>query len=155
MRRANVTLIVCIVCLLAPWAAAGAVVSRQLLPIIRNGQAQPSVVTLVESDSTFVGATADATGRIVLTYIDRAHGNKLHVVEDVGDHVVELIDPIATQTAPIAPTFEVDGPKQADGVPLIVGDKLHVYFTSRDVDDPTGPFRLKRLTMDWPQGVQP
>jgi len=128
--------------------------TRLLLPVVANGQLTPAITTLVADDSTFVGAAATHDGRIVVTYIDRAHGNKLHVVEDAGDHVIELIAPIETQP-PLAamPAFEVSGEKQADGVPLIVGDVLHVYYTSRDAGDPTGPFRLKRLTMLMP-GVQ-
>lgn len=131
---------------------------RVLLPAVANGQAAPTITTLVEDDSTFVGvALVPGTSRVLLTYIDRAHGNRLHLVEDVGDHVAEVkLPPLGTVSAAPSPSFVAPGDKQADGVPIVLPATfntpamLRVYFTSRDEDDPDGPFKLKRLTMPVP-----
>jgi hypothetical protein len=134
--------------------AAAAPVPRQFLPIVRQ-QGAYSIVPLIESDTTFISAVnVPGTTRVLLSYIDRGHGNRLVVVEDVGDHVENIpLPPIALAGLALAPAFSPPGPKQADGFLLIVGGELRLYYSSRAEDDPSGPFWLWRLTMAVPPPV--
>lgn len=136
----------------------GATSPRAFLPVVATGQIPTTIVTLVHSDATFVSAAnPPGTTRRLLSFIDRAHGNRLAVVEDVGDRVVDVtLPPLALQALAPSPAFIVpDSPKQADGFILIVGNTMYVYFTGRDADDPTGPFKLKRITMPIPPPASP
>jgi hypothetical protein len=125
-----------------------------LLPIVRNGQAPPAqttITTLVSDDCSFVSAiNIPSTDRVLISYIDRAHGNLLHVVEDLGDHVVEVAAPIVLEQLTIdpSPAFTPPGPKQADSALVIAAGKLNLYFTGRI--EANGPFVLQRLTMPIP-----
>lgn len=138
--------------LLGTIAVHAAPATRLLFPIVANSQAAAQVVTLVEDDSTFVNAVFAPGNCVILSYIDRAHGNRLHIVRDAGDHVVEVELPPIAQTIVAQPTlaFVAPGDKQADGTLMVVGTSLVLYYTSRDEGDPTGPFKLKRLTMPLP-----
>jgi hypothetical protein len=123
------------------------------LPLVsRAAQFAATITVLVEDDSTFVHAAVAPGGCTFLTYIDRAHGNRLHLVRDAGDHVVEVPLPLLVQQVAreVDPGFVAPGDKQADGALVIVGTRLDLYYTTRDVDDPGGPFKLKRLTMPVP-----
>lgn len=134
--------------------AAAATTPRAYAPIIRNGAAPPAqatVTTLVAVDCSFVSAiNIPSTDRVIISYIDRAHGNLLHVVEDLGDHVVEVALPplgLSVEAAP-APQFTPPGPKQADSALVIAAGKLNLYFTGRL--EANGPFVLQRLTTPIP-----
>lgn len=119
------------------------------LPNIQAPQ-QPALVRLVASDTTFVSAARDeSTGRVYVNYIDRAHGNKLHLTELVNDRLVDLVEPpnattvaalLATRAA--APAFSPDSPKEADSATLAWDGWQHVFFSARPLDKPTGPFEL-------------
>jgi len=125
-------------------------------PLVRAAVATPTpiattIVTLNPDDSTFVSAAASPGGCVFLSYIDRAHGNKLLLVQDVGTHLIDVPLPAAVQSiATDRPAFAAPGDKQADGAIEIAGQVLSLYYTSRDTGDPTGPFRLKRLSMQLP-----
>lgn len=115
-----------------------------------EAQLSASLETLVPDDSTYVSAAVAPGGCVIISYIDRAHGNRLHVVRDAGDHVVEVELPPIARSIVIDPGFIPPGPKHADSALIINGGALSLYYTSRDDDDPSGPFRLKRLTMPTP-----
>lgn len=121
-----------------------------LSPIGAQAQFSASLTRLIPDDSTFVSAAVSPAGCVFLSYIDRAHGNRLHVVRDAGDHVVEVDLPAIAEPARAAPSFVAPGDKQADGQLVIQGSTLHVYYTSRAPDDPSGPFALWRLTLPLP-----
>ena len=133
---------------------------QMYLPAIFGPVAQAqdtTITTLVDSDSSFVNAAViPGTARVVLAYIDRAHGNRLHIVEDKGNRVVEIQAPVELLGVLVAtdagnnPAFIFPGPKQADGTIVFAGNKMHIYATSRDEGDPAGPFKLKRLSMPVP-----
>lgn len=116
------------------------------LPLFR-APPQAAVVTLVESDTTFVSAAHDpSTGRIYVSYIDRAHGNRLHLTELVQDRLVELEPPGLAQLQPIAaPAFVPPGEKEAASALLAFDAWLWLFWTARDEGDETGPFKLKLL----------
>lgn len=122
------------------------------LPAIANGQATTTITTLVDFDSVMVTAyVLPNTSRIILTYIDRAHGNVLHVVEDKGNRVAEIPLPPGLLTAQqVDPSFTYPGPKQSNGATVVTGNVLHVYACTRDIGDLTGPFKLKRIDMPVP-----
>lgn len=122
------------------------------LPVIgAQAQFSASLVELLPDDTTFVNAAVSPGGCTFLSYIDRAHGNRLHVVQDAGDHLVDVPLPAVVQSIAIAaPGFVAPGDKQADGALTIRGGVLSLYYTSRAADDPTGPFRLWRLSMPLP-----
>lgn len=121
------------------------------VPIVgKEYQAPADLVTLVDSDSTYISATLAPAGCVFMAYIDRAHGNRLHVVRDAGDHVVEVpLPPLAQQVAQ-DPAFTAPGDKQAAGALLFAGSRMLIYYTSRDEGDPSGIFKLKRLNMPAP-----
>lgn len=121
------------------------------LPLVAHGlDAQaPQLVTLIGHDTTFVNATnVPGTCRVILTYIDRANGNRLHVAEDAGDHLVEIAMPAGMALTGAEPDDEFPGLKHASGFPLIVCGRLRVYANARIVDG--GPFVLQRLDMPIP-----
>lgn len=125
------------------------------LPLVAHGyDAQaPSLVTLVGHDTTFVNAVnVPGTCRVILTYIDRAHGNKLQVAEDVGDRLVEIKMPPGVFLAGEAPDFEYPGLKHASGFPIVVCGRFRIYANARVEDG--GPFLLQRLDMPIPAPVQ-
>ena len=116
--------------------------------------AQSSLVTLVSNcDCSFVTAELiPNTTRVILAYIDRSRGNRLFIVEDIGATVKDIPSPLLARLAigDNEPSFIAPGPKQGFGQPIVVGGMLRIYFTSRDENDPTGPFKLKRITMPVP-----
>ena len=125
-----------------------ALAPKAYLPVVANGQAKVTETTLINTDTTMVTAyVLPSTTRIIVTYIDRANGNVLHVAEDKGTRLVELsLPPAFTGNAPsVDPQFVYPGPKQANGATVATNGVLHVYACTRDVNDPTGPFKLKRL----------
>jgi hypothetical protein len=129
------------------------------LPIVANktNAQATSFTTLIDHDTTFVNAAnIPGTCRVIVTYIDRANGNRLHVTEDMFNRLVEISMTVEMRLAIGAdyldpqPQFEYPGPKHASGFPIIVCNELWVYANARDVGDLTGPFKLKRLTMPIP-----
>jgi hypothetical protein len=126
--------------------------SVDYLPIVTSQQpnAPATLVTLVNSDTTFVNAAlVPNTCRVIVTYIDRANGNRLHVAEDRGTQLLELpLPPMATQLQSTQPDFEFTGQKHASGFPIVVCGRLRIYANSRIVDN--GPFVLQRLDMPIP-----
>jgi hypothetical protein len=130
--------------------AAPAPVAPSYFPLFR-APPQAGTVTLVESDTTFVSAAYDpSTGRIFVSYIDRGNGNKAHLTELIQDRLYEVAPPTLAGTAP---AFSPDSPKDADSALLAINGWLWWFVSSRDVDDPTGDFKLK-LTRVQPK-VQP
>lgn len=122
---------------------------RDYLPLVAHGlDAQaPSLVILVGHDTTFVSATGvPGTCRVILTYIDRANGNRLHVAEDAGDRLVEIAMPAGVTLA--GTDGEFPGLKHASGFPIVVCGRLRVYANTRIEDG--GPFVLQRLDMPIP-----
>jgi hypothetical protein len=121
------------------------------LPIVATSR--PTVIVLIDADTTMVSAyVLPGTQRIIVTYIDRANGNRAHITEDIGTRVVEIPVPpeFATLQSSNQPAFVVPGDKQANSVVVATNGILHIYVTSRDEGDPTGPFKLKRLDMPLP-----
>lgn len=119
------------------------------LPVIavsKNADASAEIVTLVAHDTTFVSAAnVPGTCRVILTYIDRANGNRLHVAEDVGDRLVEIELPQGMALAGVETEDEFPGLKHASGFPLVVCGRLRIYANARLEDG--GPFVLQRLDM--------
>lgn len=152
---ANVTMIVLALAVMALTAVAQTS-NRVYLPLVQQPP-QSRLVTLVDTDAGFVAAELlPNTTRVFVIYIDRRDGNRIHVTEHIGDRLVEIPDPMLAQLAfadvlAPSPTFTYPGPKQGTGDPLIVGNELRIYATARDVDDPTGPFKVKVLTMPIPK----
>ncbi len=103
-------------------------------------------VLLRSSDTTFISAARDAsTGRIFVNFIDRAHGNRLHATELVGDQLVELPEPVskpAPAGAEAGPAFVPDGNKDADSASIAFDGWQYLFVSSRDADATSGPFRL-------------
>lgn len=122
-----------------------AVGGRQFLPVVFGAPAGPSIVTLTESDTTFVSAAYDPLSRRVFVgYIDRAHGNRARFTELVGDRLVDVALPAFPPSLVSAPAFNPpDSPKDADSAMLVIDGWVYWFVTSREVDDPTGPFKLK------------
>jgi hypothetical protein len=119
--------------------------ARSFLPAVL-AQGAPAWVTLTESDTTFVSVDRDpSTGRIYVSYIDRGNGNHAHLTELIGDRLVELADPVPSPAA--APAFSPDSPKDADAAVLVVNGAVWWFVSSRDPQEPTGPFRLKLLRL--------
>ena len=125
------------------------------LPLVAHGyDAQaPSIVTLVAHDTMFVSATTvPGTCRVLLTYIDRQNGNLLHVVEDVGDRLIEVPLPQGVTLADAEPDDVLPGLKHGSGAPVVVCGRLRVYANVRVEDG--GPFVLQRLEMAIPAPPQ-
>lgn len=138
-------------------AASGQAEQRSYLPLVATDIS--SITVLVATDTTMVTCYAiPNTTRIIVTYIDRLHGNRLHVTEDMGDLLVELDMPpgLGGLTADsTAPAFVVPGDKQANGCIVVVGNTMKLYVTTRDENDPTGPFKLKRWDTPIPPPPNP
>lgn len=120
------------------------------LPLVAHGlDAQPpQLVTLVGHDTTFVNAAlVPDTCRVILAYIDRANGNRLHVAEDAGDRLVEVPMPVGVTLAGAEDEFP--GLKHASGFPLVVCGRLRIYANARVEDG--GPFVLQRLDIPIPE----
>lgn len=123
--------------------------------MIRNGVAAPiptTVDTLVAGDNSFISAARSPAGCNFLAYVDRDNGNLIHVVRDDGAKVTEVNLPAlvnAGVTSTADPEFVPPGPKHAD-VSLVIADALYLYYTSRQADDPSGPFNVMRLKMAIP-----
>jgi len=133
--------------------ARGETTQSTYLPFVATNR--PSVTVLIDHDTTMVTAyVLPGTQRILVGYIDRKYGNLFHVTEDMGSNLVE-IPMTQAQFAALQPAFVVPGDKQANGSFAVTGNILHVYVCTRDVDDPTGPFKLKRLDMLIPPQPQP
>lgn len=132
--------------------ALAAFAPRAYLPVIANGAIQPTITTLIQTDTSFVTAEMiPNTCRVMVTYIDRANGNKLHVAEDTDGSLYETaLPPLGTSLQSISPEFVPSGPKQAFGDTVFVCGVMKVYFTGRDTGDDTGPFKLKRIDMNVP-----
>lgn len=168
MRQANWLIGVLLVALgfniamgLVSYAKAQTTTAPKYIPVIATApDTSPArLVTLVDHDTTFVNAAnVPGTCRVIVTYIDRANGNRLHVTEHITDTLRELpLPPLAalltapsTDTAP-QPQFEYPGPKHASGYPLFVCSRLRVYANARDTL--TGPFKL--MVLDMPTPPQP
>lgn len=116
------------------------------LPLIGAPPTQV-VITLVESDTTFVSAAHDqSTGRIFVSYIDRGNKNRLHVTELVQDRLVELEPPGLAQLQPtVAPAFVPPGEKEAASALLAFDGWVWLFWTARDEGDEIGDFKLKLL----------
>lgn len=117
----------------------------QFAPVV-VGQAvqpvEPSTITLITSDTTFISAAHDSmSGRVFVAYIDRKNGNRLHVTELINDRLVEMPAP---NIAPrVAPSFTTDAPKDAASALLFIDGWLWLFHSSRAVGDPGGPFQLQ------------
>lgn len=139
--------------LLSITIANAAPVSRLFFPVIAQGATQPTLTRLVDQDCGLVNATLAPDGRIFVAYQTRPDGT-VYLTEDVGDHLQKITVPI-TQAASLAPAgSDLPGPKQGSVSQIVKGGMLHVYFTGRASDDPTGPFYVWRLVMSVP-GVTP
>lgn len=160
MRKRFYLHLVLIVLVLGAMVATGLLARGQAtqlayLPIVATDK--PSITLLVDGDTTMVTAyVLPGMSRIIVTYIDRANGNRLHITEDIGTQLVEI--PMPAEFAPQPsnnPSFVTPGNKQANGTTVATGGILHIYVTSRDENDPTGPFKLKRLDMPIPPQSTP
>lgn len=121
------------------------------LPLVAHGAGAAQIVTLIDHDTTFVAAAlVPDTCRVILTYIDRANGNRLHVAEDVGDRLVEVPMPQGAMLAGAEDEFP--GLKHASGFPIMTCGRLRVYANTRIVE--SGPFVLQRLEMAIPAPVR-
>lgn len=131
------------------------------LPSISTTAAETgaSLTVLVETDT--VGVTAAVvpnTCRVIVSYVDRAHGNLVHVAEHIGNTLVELPPPLAGSAylaaapsrGPPVPGFVPPGPKHAAGFPLFVCGRFRLYFDAREEGDGSGPFKLMVLDMPIP-----
>ena len=117
---------------------------RTFLPLVQTNAT--TVVTLVDYDTTLaMAANVPGTCRVFVTYVDRAHGNLVHVTEDVGDRLVEVQAPMLADSAQ---GFVPPGNKHASGFPIVVCGRLRIYLNGRDEGDIDGPF--KRLDMPIP-----
>lgn len=127
--------------------------NAQYLPNVRTAAAATPLPTPVPpagwvllrtSDTTFISASRDAsTGRIYVNYIDRAHGNRLHATELVGNALVELPEPVARPgPASAGPAFVPDGNKDADSASIAFDGWQYLFVSSRDAGATSGPFRL-------------
>lgn len=113
------------------------------LPLIA-GPLTPTRVVLVESDTTFVSADRDAvTGRIFVSYIDRAHSNRLHFTELVSDTLVEAPAPgiAGLQPGPL-PAFQPSDTKDADSALIAYGGWVWLFVSSREINEAGEPFKL-------------
>ncbi len=120
--------------------------SRTFLPLVQTNAT--TVVTLVDYDTTLAyAAGVTGTCRVFVTYVDRAHGNLVHVTEDVGDRLVEVQAPVLADSQQ---GFVPPGNKHASGFPIVVCNRLRIYLSGRDEGDIDGPFKLKRLDMPVP-----
>lgn len=162
MRKQNVLIGVLLVALgfnlalgLGALYQAHAAQSATYLPVIRNGTSAPiptTIDTLVAGDNSFISAARSPAGCNFLAYVDRDNGNLIHVVRDDGATVKEVSLPAmvnAGVTTTADPQFVPPGPKHAD-VSLVIADALYLYYTSRQADDPSGPFNVIRLKMQVP-----
>jgi hypothetical protein len=154
-HRLVLIVLLAMLCALGLGAASGQPTARRAyLPIVATDT--PSITLLVDGDTTMVTAyVLPGTSRIIVTYIDRANGNRLHVTEDMGTALVEIPLPpeFAAPAAPADsqhPGFVAPGDKQANGATVAIGGMLKIYVTTRDTGDPTGPFKLKRFDMPVP-----
>lgn len=133
------------------------------LPLITRPLTTATLTTLVNHDCGSVVAATDGAGRIFIGYQDRTQGSKYFFAEDMGTHIVPLPDPDGlieqlvlgmTPTEP-SPSFAFPGEKQGPSFILIVNNVMHIYAVSRDEGDPTGPFKVKRLSMPIPPRPKP
>lgn len=124
------------------------------LPILSSQQpnAPATLAVLKETDTTFVNAAlVPGTCRVIVTYIDRANGNRLHVAEDIGTQLEEIPMPrLAAQLQAEQPDFVLPGSKHASGFPIVVCGRLRIYANARAENDTDGPFQLVRLDMPIP-----
>lgn len=124
--------------------------SQSFMPVVLADRAiVAGTITLVESDTTFISAAFDPVSkRVLVAYIDRAHGNRMHETELINDKLVEIKDP-AVQSDVITPNFvPIDSSKDADVDQFILDGWVWLFVTSRDVcaipEDCAGtPFKLK------------
>lgn len=158
------TLIPIIVLLMPDKTAHSASVGKiSNLPLITRPMTTSTLTTLVNHDCGSVVAATDGAGRIFIGYQDRTQGSKYFFAEDMGTHIVPLPDPDGlieqlvlgmTPTDP-SPSFAFPGEKQGPSFILIVNNVMHIYAVSRDEGDPTGPFKVKRLSMPIPPRPKP
>jgi len=129
------------------------------LPVIANGkpvQIPTTVDTLVAGDNSFLSVARSPAGCNFLAYLDRDNGNLIHVVRDDGAKVTEVNLPALVNqavTTEADPNFVPPGPKHADTALLIADGVMYLYYTSRQPDDPSGPFNVMRLKMTLPPCV--
>ncbi len=105
----------------------GAITNQSFLPIIYGRSVQPvaGVVTLRESDTTFLSATYDlATKRILVAFVDRAHGNRVHETELISNTLVEVQLTAIMNTAQ-EPSFTVPDSSKEAAVSQFVLDGWH------------------------------
>lgn len=141
-------------------AANAAQAPASYLPIVATqpDNSPAKFTVLIDHDTTFVNAAVvPNTCRVIVTYIDRANGNRLHVTEHINDTLKELPPPLGLPVtfgndAPASPSpqFEQTGPKQASGFPLFVCGRFRVYANTRLPGDLTGPFQLTVTDMPIP-----
>jgi hypothetical protein len=154
MTRFRLTIAALLCAFLLGAASAQTPLYQQFVAFIANGQAAQPITTLDGGDNTFLSAALSPHGCVFLSYIDRDNGNRLHVVQDVGDRLEEVdLPPGAQSVAAALPQFEAPGEKQADGQLLIKpngqgGYTLSLYYTSRVSSG--GSFHLLRLDMALP-----
>lgn len=125
-------------------------INRTFFPVVYG--AQPlGLVTLRESDTTFISATVDsASSRVYVAFIDRANGNRAHDTELIGNTLHEMTLP-ALSNQELRPSFVTpDSNKDAAVCQFVLNGVVWFFFTSRDAcvnpEDCAGtPFKLKLL----------
>lgn len=136
--------------------ALAAFAPRAYLPFVATGAVETKITTLVTDDTSFVTAEViPNTCRVIVSYINRSDGNRLHVTEDIGTSLREIplppgITGLSLTPQRTNPQFQIPGPKQAFGDTVFACGVMKEYVTSRDPGDETGPFRLKRIDMPIP-----
>lgn len=117
------------------------------LPLVANGPASICDGSpLLDTDVGAISAIRDADGNYDVAIQDRSHGSRAHIMRHVGGHLEELAEP--QQAAPsTAPAFSPPGPKQG-ALALVAGlpgEKSRLYYTERDQDDTSGPYKPRCL----------
>lgn len=122
-----------------------AVPGRAYFPAVRYPMASEAVV-LVSADTGLVNAVVTSDGTIVVAYANRAERGRVHVALDTGGALQEIHLPLAAHLD-AAPAFSPEGEKQGGFSMVEYSGQLLIYFTSRDIGDTTGPFRLRRMAV--------
>ena len=140
------TLFITVLCLTVS-ITFSAISNRSFLPTVYGAPLTPGTITLIETDTTFISATYDTVSkRIVVAYINRAQGNRIHETELINDKLEEIKDPVLTRLLheTISPSFvPVDSSKDAAMSQFILDGWVWLFRSSRDKDNPDGPFKLK------------
>lgn len=126
---------------------------RLLLPFVaRDATAQVAteIHLLVSGDNSYISAARSPAGCVFFAYIDRDSGNLLRVVRRNADYsVTDIPLPPPVNAVTIDPGFVPPGPKHAD-VSIVFTDAMELYYTSRQPDQPSGPFNVFVLRMAIP-----